>query len=450
MKYHILLLMFGIAGTLTAQESLLIDKVIAKVGTETILLSDIESQYNYLEQQQGIVEPEVRCEILQSIIGQKLIVHHAKLDSVVISEEEIEASLDFRIDQVLRQMGGDEELFKEYYGMTVAKMRGNLREDLEQQMLAERMQGALLNEVNITPKEVKAFFHSIPVDSIPLLSAEVELSEIVVKPKINEKERTKALKKILEIRSRILEEEADFASEATVYSDDPGSAAQGGNLGFAERGTFVPEFEATAYGLKPGELSEPVETEFGFHIIQMVERRGNKINLRHILVKPEITSADNDLAMALLDTVRARINRGELSFEQGVKLYSDEKIPSFSNNGMLQNPQTGNTFFEASQLPYEVYFAIEDSEVGDITEPLEYVAPTGETYYRILKLRERTDPHKASLQQDYAKIQRFAKEGKKNEYFANWIEEKFKTTFISLEKGYLECPDLDNLISSSN
>jgi len=344
-------------------------------------------------------------------------------------------------------MGGDEELFQEYYGMTVNKMRGNLREDLEQQMLAERMQGSLLEEVNITPKEVKEFFNSIPTDSIPLLSAEVELSEIVIKPKVNEEERTKALKKILDIRKRILEEGAEFASEAAVYSDDPGSAAQGGSLGFAERGTFVPEFEATAYGLKQEEISEPVETEFGFHIIQMMERRGNKINLRHILVKPEITSADNDLAIAELDSIRSKINAGTLTFEQGVKLYSDDKIPSHSNNGMLQNPQTGKTSFEASQLPYEVYFAIEDSEVGDITEPLEYATPTGDNYYRILKLRSRTDPHKASLEEDYAKIQLYAKEGKKNEYFSNWIEEKFKSTFISLEQGYLECPDLENLIA---
>lgn len=450
MKYYLLLLSLACTFTVSAQEKVLIDKVIAKVGTETILLSDIESQYNYLVQQQGIVDPSVRCDIMQSIIGQKLIVHHAKVDSIVISDEEIEASLDFRMDQALRQMGGDENMFQEYYGMTVNKMKSNLRDDLEQQMLAERMQGILMDEVNITPKEVKEFFNSIPKDSIPLLSAEVELSEIVVKPKVNEEERTRALKKVLEIRKRIIEEGEDFASQASIFSDDPGSATQGGNLGFAPRGTFVPEFEAVAYALKPGEISEPVETEFGFHILELIERRGNKINLRHILVKPEITEADNELAVAQLDSIRARVMRGMLTFEQAVKLFSDEKMPSYSNNGMLQNPQTGKTSFEASQLPYEVYFAIEDAEVGDLTEPLDYVVPTGESYYRILKLRSRTDPHKASLQEDYAKIQRFAKEGKKNEYFSNWIEEKFKSTFITMEEGYLKCPDLENLISSKN
>jgi len=426
-----------------AQEQMLIDKVIAKVGTETILLSDVEGQYSYALEQGSAADPSIKCDILQAIIGQKLVVHHAKLDSVEVSPDEIEASLDFRIDQVLRQMGGDETLFQEYYGMTVLDMRGKLREDLNQQMLAERMQGQILNSVSITPKEVKQFFNSIPSDSIPFLSAEVELSEVVVKPQVNAEENAKALKKILEIRKRIVEGGEDFAELARTFSDDPGSGAQGGNLGFASRGTFVPEFEAAAYTLTKEEISEPIETEFGFHILQLLERRGNKVNIRHILVKPEITEADLQLARTKLDTVRAQIERGKISFENAVKLHSEESLPSYSNNGMIQNPQTGKTSFETAQLPSEIYFAIEDLVPGDITEPLEYPLPTGETYYRIIKVRDLTNPHKASLEEDYAKIQRFAKESKKNEYFSTWLEEKFASTFIAIEPGYLSCPELD-------
>jgi peptidyl-prolyl cis-trans isomerase SurA len=422
---------------------MLIDKVIAKVGTETILLSDVEGQYSYALEQGSAADPSIKCDILQAIIGQKLVVHHAKLDSVEVSPDEIEASLDFRIDQVLRQMGGDETLFQEYYGMTVLDMRGKLREDLNQQMLAERMQGQILNSVSITPKEVKQFFNSIPSDSIPFLSAEVELSEVVVKPQVNAEENAKALKKILEIRKRIVEGGEDFAELARTFSDDPGSGAQGGNLGFASRGTFVPEFEAAAYTLTKEEISEPIETEFGFHILQLLERRGNKVNIRHILVKPEITEADLQLARTKLDTVRAQIERGKISFENAVKLHSEESLPSYSNNGMIQNPQTGKTSFETAQLPSEIYFAIEDLVPGDITEPLEYPLPTGETYYRIIKVRDLTNPHKASLEEDYAKIQRFAKESKKNEYFSTWLEEKFASTFIAIEPGYLSCPELD-------
>ena len=447
MKYYISLIIGCLTIALSAQDRHLIDKVIAKVGTETILLSDIESQYSYALEQTGNDDPTLKCEILQSLIGQKLVVHHAKLDSIEVSNEEIEASLDFRIDQVLRQMNGDESFFKEYYGITVPEMRENLREDLTQQMLAERMQGQILNEVNITPREVKEFYHSIPSDSIPYLSAEVEISEIVVKPEVNEEERTKALKTILDIRKRLLEGSEDFADLAKSYSDDPGSGAQGGDLGFAERGTFVPEFEAAAYGLDKGEVSEPVETQFGFHILEMIERRGNKINLRHILIKPEITEADNDLAKVNLDTIKAKVDRGELTFTQAVKTYSNEKSQSYNSNGLIQNPATGKNTFETAQLPSEIYFAIEEMEVGDISAPLEYLTPTGETNYRIVRLNSKDNPHKASLEQDYSKIQRYAKESKKNEYFAAWIEERFKSTFIKVEQGYLSCPDLEALLN---
>ena len=430
------------------QERELIDKVIAKVGIETILLSDVESQYNYtLEQQGGIDTPDLKCEIFRSLIGQKLIVHQAKLDSVSISDEEIEASLDFRIQQVLRQMNGDETFFEEYYNMTVAEMRENLREDLNQQMLAERMQNNVINEVEITPKEVKEFFHSIPTDSLPYLNAEVELAEIVVKPEVNPEEKTKALKKVIELRNRIVIEGEDFAEIAKIHSDDPGSGSQGGNLGFAERGTFVPEFEAVAYSLAKGEISEPIETEFGYHILELLERRGNKINIRHILVKPGITEADYENAVITLDTIKAKIERGDLDFARAVKSYSYEKIPSFNNNGMLQNPNTGKTNFETAELPNEIYFAIEDLEVGQISEPLEYQLPTGEKYYRIVRLLSKIKPHQVNLDEDYSKLQRFAKESKKSEYFAKWIDEKFKTTFIKIEEGYIDCPDLMNLLN---
>ncbi len=452
-KLHLLMrksLIFALLVTMSsamAQERMLIDKVIAKVGTETILLSDVESQYSYASEQAGYADPAVKCQVMQSLIGQKLIVHHAKLDSIEVLDEEIESNLDYRIDQVLRQMNGDEEFFEEYYGMPVKEMRENLREDLQQQMLAERMQMKILNEVSITPKEVKKFYNSIPVDSIPYLNAEVELKELVVKPEVNDVERAASLSKIVKLRNQIINKEAEFEELARKFSDDPGSGAQGGNLGYAERGTFVPEFEATAYSLEKGEVSEPIETEFGFHILQLLDRRGNKINIRHILIKPEITSADLDLAKSKLDTLKAQIEREEITFSEAIKKHGYEKVPSYNNNGFLQNPNTGKTLFQTSELPSEIYFATEDTEVGEMTSPLEYPFPTGETYYRIIKLISKSKPHKASLEEDYAKIQLYAKESKKNEYFSNWLEEKFQNTFIKIESGYLACPDLDELIN---
>ena len=427
-----------------AQTSMIIDKVIAKVGTETILMSDVEQQYSYAKAENKET-PDMRCEILQSLIGQKIIIHQAKLDSVIISDEEVNASLTFKVDRVLSQMSGDTEMFQEVYNMSPTEMKDNLRDDERNQLLVQRMQSSILNEVNITPKEVKKFYNSIPPDSIPYLSAEVELSELVVKPEVNKEERTKALQKIIEIRNRIVEGGEDFAKLAEKYSDDIGSGRRGGDLGFAQRGTFVPEFEATAYTLEQDEISDPIETEFGFHILQLIKRAGNRINIRHILVKPAITENDKLIARNKLDSLR-QLAIDSMDFAVLVKANSVEDVPSYNNNGLIQNPNTGKTIFSMSEIPSNIYFAIDGLEVGDVTEPLEYPLPTGETYYRVVKLLTKTKPHKASLEQDYNKIQNFAKESKKNTYFADWLESKIKDTYIDIDGQYLNCEDLNEIL----
>lgn len=439
--------LFFFVGTLIqAQQELVIDKVIARVGTEYILISDVESQFSFQAKRIPDAGEELKCDILQSLIAQKLIVHQARLDSIEVAADQLEANLNFRIENVLRQMNGDEARFEEYYGMTITEMRDNLRSDLEQQMLAEQMQTKIINEVDITPKEVKEFFASIPKDSIPYLSAEVELSEIVMAPKVNSEERTKALQQIIDLRKKIISGEETFEDLARVYSDDPGSGSRGGDLGFAKRGVYVQEFEGAAFGLEEGEISDPVESVHGFHIIKMIERQGQQIRVKHILVKPNITQADRDLAIENLDSLRQRIENGQLTFEEAVKQYSDKDVPSFHNNGRMINPNTNSTVFETGELPSGIYFATEEIDVGEITEPLEYPLPTGETYYRIIKLNSRTKPHRASLEQDYSKILNFAKQSKKNEYFSQWLEEKLQSTYVELDRNYIYCPAIEELL----
>ncbi len=437
-----------LSAPMMSQETLVIDKVIGRVGTEYILLSDVEDQYSYQAKRFPTAGDELKCEILQSIIAQKLIVHQARLDSIEVSQDQLEASLDFRIESVLRQMNGDESFFEEYYGMTISEMRDNLRLDLENQMLAEQMQTKIINEVKITPKEVKEFFESIPVDSIPFLNAEVELSEIVIAPKVNNEERSKALQQIIDLRKRIVEGGENFEELATVYSDDPGSGSRGGDLGFAKRGIYVQEFEGAAFGLEENEISDPVETVHGFHIIKMIERKGQQIHVKHILVKPNVTDEDRALAQNKLDSLKLRIENGELTFQQAVRSYSDKEVPSYHNNGRIQNPNSGGTIFETAELPSDIYFAIEGVEVGSVVGPMEYPLPTGETYYRIIKLESKTKPHRASLEQDYSKILNFAKESKKNEYFTKWLEDKLQKTYVELDRKYLVCPDIEKLLAS--
>lgn len=441
MNKVIIFILLSIPAICFGQDRAVIDKVVAKVGGEIILLSDIETQYQYAVTQSESIDI-ARCQILEAMIGQKLIVHQAKLDSILISDTEVDAQLDFRVSSVLRQMNNDEEFFEEYYGMTVDKMRDNLREDMISQILAERMQQQILTEVDITPKEVQAFYNSIPKDSLPYLNAEVEIAEIVMAPQVNEIERLKALQEILEVRKQIVEEGADFAALAKKHSDDPGSGSQGGELGFAERGSYVPEFEAEAYQLELNEVSEPVETEYGFHIIQMLERRGNKIKLRHILITPEITYDDMELAETALDSLKMNLEEGKIEWDKAVQKYSMKTAQSYNNGGRLQNPNTGKSFFQTAELPTEIYFAIEEMEVGEVSVPLEYTTPRGKTEYRIILLQSRTKPHKVSLEQDYSKIQELAKENKKNIYFAEWVTDKLDETFIKLDESYIECPDI--------
>lgn len=427
------------------QNQLLIDKVVAKVGSETILLSDVEAQYSYALEQQGLeANDEIKCQILEAIMGQKLIVHQARLDSIEVSNEEINAQLDYRINGVLRQMNNDEEFFEEYYGMTVDKMRANLREDLEQQLLAERMQSQLMQTVNITPNEVQQFFDQIPTDSLPYLSSEVEFAEIVIEPLVNDVEQAKALEACQELFNKIQNGES-FEELAKKHSDDPGSGANGGNLGFAPRGTFVQEFEEAAYNLDVNEVSEPVETEFGYHLIKMLEKKGTKINLQHILISPDVTDNDIDLAKNKLDSIRMLISEEKISFGDAVKKFSKEEVPSYHNNGRVQNPSTGKTFFKTAELPTEVYFAIEDMDVGDVSPVLEYPLPNGDIVYRIIQLQSKTKPHKANLKEDYSKIQELAKQSKKNEYFLNWVDLKLRETYIEVDERMQGCPNIAEL-----
>jgi len=424
-----------------AQKSLVVDKIIASVGEEYILYSDVLELAEYAKQQnQGEVDPLVQCQIMDQLVSSKLLLNQARLDSIEVGEGEVEGEIDRRMEYILSQMNGDEEFFNEYYGKTPLEYREELREPLREELTIQRIQGQLINEVQITPAEVLEFYHSIPQDSLPFLNAEVELAEIVYKPKVSAEEREKAISQINEYRDRILSGE-DFAELASIYSDDPGSARKGGDLDWQKRGTFVPEFEAEAYNLEKGEVSEVVESPFGFHVIQLIDRRGNSIHTRHILVKPNIFSADLDNAKKTLDTIKNQIMFDSLNFALAVRRYSDEDQFSYNNSGRMRNPKTGDTFFETAELPHQIYFAIEGLEQGDVSDPIEF-QERGETIYRLVQVQSKTQPHQASLKEDYDRIQTFAKESKKNEYFNEWMQEKTAKTFIKINDAFGVCPNL--------
>lgn len=427
------------------QQSLLVDKVIAKVGSEYILNSEIEDEFNYAKTQNPALEDNVKCMILESIIDQKVIIYQAILDSVEVLDQEVDMQLDFRFDAVLRQMNGDEEFFKDYYGATIKEMKERYRDDQKQKLLAEKMQYELISNVEITPKEVTVFFNSIPTDSLPYFKSDLEISEIILKPNVNPTEYKKAFEKITEIRNLVVSGQETFEKMAIKHSQDPGSGARGGDLGFAKRGSYVPEFEATVFSLQKDEISDIIETEFGFHFIQLLERRGNTVKARHILVKPEITKEDLKETKAKLEEVKKRIESDSISFEQAVKEYSLKTLPSYSNNGRVKNQNNNSTFFAADDLDAQTYFSVFELKPGQLSAVDETILPGGEKAYRLIKLISMSKPHKANLKEDYYKIATFAKESKKNEYFSKWLDDRRKDMYIYVDPVYADCPNIKQI-----
>ncbi len=435
MKFFYTLPLLLLISLTNAQERFIVDKVVAKVGDEVILLSDIEAQYAFESERRGELPESAKCGILENIMVQKLLVNQAKLDSVVVPPEQIEQQLDSRIDYILGLMNNDLTQFEEYYGKTVGAMRNEMRQDMREQITAETMQSQVLEKTRITPSEVKSYFGQIPPDSLPYFSAEVEIGEIVVVPKVNAVERQKAIDELTGLRERILAGE-DFGSLATKYSDDPGSARKAGDLGLQKRGTFVPEFEAAAYNLEEGELSEIIETPFGFHLMELLERRGNMVHLRHVLIKPEITDQDLVIAEQLLDSIRTLHLNDTTSFEETVRRYSNEDEQSYNNGGRMINPATGDTFFETAELDADIFFAIDTLEVGEMSRPFMFTKPTGDKAFRTVLLQARTAPHQANLQQDYTKIKNAAIEERKQGFLKKWLVDKMSNTFVEIDPSY--------------
>lgn len=430
---------FLLRAELYAQHVKVLDKVVAQVGGEVVLYSEVEEYYAYRKSSLGKVPANLRCAILDDLMLKALLVNEAKLDTtIVVSDAEIDDQLNRRIDEILFYMNGDVSFFQEFYGKTVNEVKVEMREDIRNQTLSERMQQKVVRETKITPSEVKDFFERIPKDSLPYFSSEVEISEIVRFPSVNEEERQKAIEKLERVKKRI-ENGEDFGMLAKTFSDDPGSAAKGGDLGWQKRGTFVQEFEEAAYRLDLGELSPIVESPFGFHLIQLLERRGNSFHTRHILIKPEITEKDFELTKKLLDSVRIEIMEGRLSFEIAVKLYSDKDVQSYNNGGRVVNPKSGNTFFEIADVDTDIFFVIDTMKVGSISSPVRFSREDDKEGYKIIRLNSRSAPHKANLLEDFSKIKAAALEKKKSDYLANWILDKVEVTYIYIDSQYDDC-----------
>ncbi|MCD4747567.1 MAG: peptidylprolyl isomerase [Bacteroidales bacterium] len=430
--------------TLKGQEQI-IDQVIAIVGANIILESDIENQY-YQFRMQGNIKgssSSIKCQIIESLLFQKLLINQAELDSVEITETQVESEMDRRLRYFISQFGSKEKL-EEFYQKSIVELKEEFRELIRNQMMVDNAQQKITLNANITPSEVKSFFRKMPVDSLPLINSEVEISQIVLQPPISFAEKNAVKEKLIKFKNRIKNGEG-FSTLAILYSEDPGSAKKGGELGLYGRGELFPEFEAVAFKLNPDEISEIVETEAGFHIIQLIERKGEYVNVRHILLKPKVSPLDLAKAKNTLDSIALLIENDSLSFDEAVIKFSDD--PSKNNGGLIVNPLTGTTMFEADQLDPKVFFVIDKLQVGDISVPVPMKTKDDKDAYRILFLKKRTLPHRANLSEDYNRIQEWALEEKKSKIIEEWIKNKASKTYIKIVDKYKDCEFQHNWIN---
>jgi len=419
----------------------IVDGVIAIVGGNMILKSDVESQYLQLRAQ-GIIKggPEkVKCQILDKLLYMKLLLHEGQVDSIKVTDAQVESEMDRRMRFFISQAGSPEKL-EDYYGKSLLEIKNELKEIIREQMLTEQEESKITKDITITPSEVKAFYRKIDKDSIPLINAEFEIGVIIKQPVMGLEEKQIVINKLKGFKERIAKGD-EFATLAVLYSEDPGTAKQGGELGMFKRGDMHAEFEAASFKLKtPGEVSDIVETEDGFHIIQLIERRGEYINVRHILLQPQVSVANLNKAKVTLDSIALLITTKKLKFEDAVIRYSDD--PSKNNGGLLVNNASGTTRFEANQLSQvdpKVFFIVDKLKIGDISAPVLMKTDRGKQEYRLYYLKDRTSPHRANLEFDYARIQQIALDKKKDKVINDWVSQKIPGTFIRISDQYLTC-----------
>lgn len=425
-----------------AQEPQIIDRVVAVVGQNIILQSDIEAQYLQFRLQGGIKGSanSIRCEILEDLMFQKLMLNQAEMDSITVTDEQVDSEVDRLISYFISQLGSQENLEK-YYKKDMQEIRSELRRMRKDQMLVEQVQQSILANVEVTPAEVRRIYNEIPKDSIPLVNSKYEIAQLVKKPPITLDEKLEVKDRLYKMRKRILDGER-FSTLALLYSEDPGSAKKGGELGFHGKGEFAPEFESAAFNLRDGEISEVIETEFGFHIIQMIERKGDFINVRHILLTVNVSPEALQTAYNELDSIAYLINNDSISFDEAVRKFSDEadKI----NGGLLVNPATGSTLFDASELDQQVSVTINSMKVGEISEPVPMKTSENKDAYRLLHLKRKTEPHKANLSDDYSLIRDWAMQKKREKIINKWIENNSQKAYIKVCDDFKDCDFMFN------
>lgn len=434
--FGVLFMVLSLQG-LVAQDNV-IDRVEWVVGDKFILRSDIEEAIRNWVISGRTFDGDPYCVVGEDLAVQQLFLHQAAIDSIEVDENGVMRQVEAQMEYVLQQIGSKEKM-EEYFNMNSADIREMYREQLYNMEMAERMKMKIVGDIKVSPILVRRYFETLPKDSVPFIQQQVEVQIITMQPQIDQEEIERVKGELREYTERIMSGETSFSTMALMYSEDPGSARRGGELGFTGRGQWQPEFSAVAFNLTdPGKVSKIVETEYGFHIIQLIEKRGDKVNVRHILRKPTHSTENLKAALMRLDSLAAGIKEGEIAFDDAVGLYSDDK-DTRNNFGIMYNKQSSSSHFAMDELPVDVARVIDALPVGEVSQPFTWLLDNGKTVCAIAKVRSRTDAHQANFSDDYDVLRQMYQAKLSEERIKEWVKKKQRDTYVRINKENRDC-----------
>jgi len=436
-RYLVILVCAWSLPTLAQPEGILIDRVVAVIGREAVLQSDLIARTDQARQAGITMDDAFMCGELEDLLYEKLLVEQGNLDSVVVDEAQVTAELDRRIRYFAAQLGGEKKL-EEFYGKSVAEIRAEFRGQIQDQLLVQNMQQKISGDIRVTPRDVQRFYQRIPEDSIPFINVEVEYAQLLRIPQPSQDEERRVRRKIDEYREAIISGAKEFCTVAILYSEDPGSAKECGELGLVPTGVMVPEFDAVALSLKEGEISQVFKTQFGYHFMQLLERRGEQYSARHVLMRPQVGNSDLQATRSFLDSILTDIRMGRTDLATAASEHSDDE-DSKGTGGLMIEPNSNTARWDLSTLDQQVFFVLDKLGLGEISEPQLIVMPDGSKAYRLLRLLVKTEPHRANLKDDYRLIQQ-ATEGKlRAQAIDDWVKDRLSGTYVRLAPEYVQC-----------
>lgn len=419
-----------------------IDGIVATVGDYIILDSDIDKTYLEMSSQGNSVKDIPRCQVLGMLMEDKLYAHHAIQDSIVVTDAQVKEKLDRQFEYMVEQLGSPDKVVKYFKKNSEEELRTDLFDIIKTNQLTEQMRNKIIDGVEITPEEVRSFFKKIPASELPVFGAEMEVSQIVIEPKISDEEKQKAIDQLKGFKKEI-QEGASFFGKAVLYSQDPGSSSNGGFYKMTRKTPFIKEFKDVAFSLGEGEISEPFETEFGYHIIMVEKIRGQEIDLRHILIIPKVSDAALKEAKDKITLIKKRIDDKELTFAAAARMLSDEK-ETRANGGALINPKTQDTRFELTKMDPALYNQVSNLKEGEVSQPALDESQSGKKKFKILTVTNRYESHTADYSRDYTKIKNLALKEKQIGRIAKWSDEKIKETYVKINGEYRDCAFTNN------